>query len=474
MRGVEPLSATTVLRNLPTGALEAFSQRLRGGICTPDDDGYHDARRVWNGLVNRYPAVIARCAGTGDVVATVEFARAHDLPVAVRGGGHNVAGDGVCDDGVVIDLSNMKGIHVDPDDRRVRVEPGVRLGELLEETQPFGLAVPGGMASDTGVSGSTLGGGVGWLRRKYGLGIDNLLSATVVTADGEVVTASETENADLFWALRGGGGNFGVVTSFEFRLRPVGPEVATAMVYYADPADALESYREYAASAPDEVTTIAFCTSPPNSAATGEDGADVEPALGVMGCYAGPVEDGEEALAPLRSFGDSLADYSEVTTFSELHESEGAYPRGRNYYWKSAFLDGLTDECIERIVEHTAGSPSERSSLTLWQFGGEMSRVAPDETAFAGRDAAYMLSVEANWDDRMACERNVEWAREAWADLREFSSGGLYVNFAGFGEEGRDLVKAAYGDNYDRLTEVKRTYDPANLFRHNRNVEPAE
>ncbi|WP_435174707.1 FAD-binding oxidoreductase [Halorussus sp. AFM4] len=473
MRGAEPPSAAVVLRDLPDGAVEGLRRRVRGGVRTFGEDGYDEARRVWNGLVNRYPAVVVRCAAVADVVAAVNFARTNDLVVAVRGGGHNVAGDGVVDDGVVIDLSEMKGIDLDPGDRRVRVEPGVRLGELLDETQQFGLAVPAGMASDTGVSGSTLGGGMGWLRRKYGLGVDSLLSATVVTADGEVVVASESRNEDLFWALRGGGGNFGVVTSFEFRLHPVGPEVATAMTYYADPAGALESYREYAAGAPDEVTSIAFCTAAPDDADVPED-ARGEPALGVMGCYAGSVEDGEPGLAPLRDLGDPVADYSEVTTFRKLHESEGVYPRGRNYYWKSMFLDELTDECVDRIVEWTRRSPSDRSSLTLWQFGGEMSRVDAGATAFAGRDAAFMLSVEANWDDRLACDRNVSWAREAWADLRRFSPGGLYVNFAGFGEEGEELVRAAYGDNYDRLAAVKREYDPDNLFRHNRNVRPAE
>ena len=473
MRGAEPPTAAAVLRDLPAGAVEGLRREVRGSVRTFDEDGYDEARRVWNGLVNRYPAVIVRCANVADVVAAVNFARTNDLLVAVRGGGHNVAGDGVCDDGVVVDLSEMKGIHVDPGDRRVRVEPGVRLGELLDATQEFGLAVPAGMASDTGVSGSTLGGGMGWLRRKYGLGIDSLLSATVVTAGGDVLTADESRNSDLFWALRGGGSNFGVVTSFEFRLHPVGPEVATAMVYYADPSEVLRSYREYAASAPDEVTTIAFCTAAPDDLNVPEESRG-DPAVGVMGCYAGPVKDGEAALAPLRNLGDPVADYSEVTTFRALHESEGVYPRGRNYYWKSAFFDELTDECVDRIVEWAGKAPSKRSSLTLWQFGGEMSRVDADGTAFAGRDAAFMLSVEANWDDRMACERNVSWAREAWADLRRFSSGGLYVNFAGFGEEGEDLVRAAYGDNYDRLAEIKRTYDPTNLFRHNRNVEPAE
>lgn len=476
MRGSTPPRATAVTRELPTDALREFRRRLRGSVCTPDDEGYDDARRVWNGLVNRYPAVVARCAGTADVIACVEFARAHDLPVAVRAGGHNVAGDGVLDDGLVIDLSGMTGVHVDPDARRARVEPGVRVGQLLEETQPFGLAVPGGMAADTGVAGSTLGGGMGWVRRKYGLGVDNLVSATVVTADGDVVTASADDHPDLFWALRGGGGNFGVVTSFEFRLRPVGPEVATAMTYYADAREALREYRAYCASAPDEVTTVAFCTSPPKNVDDHDasDDANGGPALGVMGCYAGPVEAGKRALEPLRNLGDVIADDSGVTTFRAFHDADGAYPHGRNYYWKSTFLDGLSDECVDRVAEWTAEAPSERSSLTVWQFGGEMGRVGADETAFPGRDAPFMLSVEANWDEGTACAENVAWARDAWAAMREFSSGGLYVNFAGFGEEGSDLVRAAYGNNYDRLAAVKRRYDPANLFRHNRNVEPAE
>ena len=444
---------------------------MRGTVYTPDDERYHDVRKVWNGLINRYPAVVARCRGVVDVVETVNFARGHDLPASVRGGGHNVAGTAVVDGGVVVDLSEMEGIHVDPEARVARVEPGVRLGELNRETQQFGLAVPGGMAADTGVAGSTLGGGLGWIRRKHGLGIDNLRSVDAVLANGEFVRASDSRNEDLFWAIRGAGGHFGVVTSFEFDLHPVGPEVASAMVYYPGEAspEVLRAYREYAADCPDEVTTIAFHSFAP-------DGEDVpepergEPALGLMGCYAGPVEAGREALRPLRELADPLVDYSGVTSYAAIHDSEGAYPHGRNYYWKSLYLEELTDDAVDSLVAHAREAPSDHSSLTLWQLGGEMNRVDADETAFPARDAAFMLSVEATWDDPHASPENLAWAREAWAALREFSDGRLYVNFPGLAEDRTDVIPAAYGENLERLVELKAEYDPTNLFRPHRNV----
>jgi FAD/FMN-containing dehydrogenase len=471
MRGPKQHHGIRTLGEIPEDDVRAFRSRMRGDVLTHHDEGYQHARKVWNGLVNRYPAAIARCTGVADVVETVAFAREHDLPVSVRGGGHNSAGTAVVDGGVVADLSDMKGIHVDPEARIARVEPGVRLGELNRETQQFGLAVPGGMADDTGVAGSTLGGGLGWLRRKHGLGIDNLRSVDVVLANGEFVRASESRNEDLFWAIRGAGGQFGVVTSFEFDLHAVGPEVASAMVYYPGDVtpEVLRAYREYTASCPDEVTTLAFHSFAPGS----EDVPEPErgkPALGVMACYAGPTEEGREALEPIRAFADPLADYSGVTTYAGIHNSEGAYPHGRNYYWKSLFLDELSDDCIDRLVEHACEAPSHHSSLTLWQLGGEMNRVDTAETAFPARDAAFMLSVEATWDDPHTSGENLAWAREAWQTLWEFSEGSLYVNFPGLAEEQTDLARAAFGENYDRLSELKAEYDPENRFRPHRNI----
>lgn len=471
MRPAARTPGTRTVSNIPNDSIRAFERGFQGEVILPGDERYDRARRVWNGLVNEYPAIVARCRGVSDVASAVEFAREHDLPVGVRGGGHHVTGGGVSDGSLVVDLSGMKGIRVDPANRTARVEPGVRVGELLAETQRFGLAASGGTASDTGIAGSTLGGGIGWLRRKHGLAIDNLLSVDLVTADGELVTASETENEDLFWGVRGAGGHLGVVTSFEFRLQPVGPEVATVMVYYPGEAatDVLRDYREYTETAPDEVTTMAFLTTAPDSEAIPRE-ARGKSALGMMACYAGQVEKGTETLQPLRELADPLADFSGPTSFIDFHESEGMYPSGRHYYWKSVFLEELSDECIERLVEHACRAPSRRSSLTLWQFGGAMSRVASSETAFAGRDEAFMLSVEVCWDDPVASGENVAWGRTAWEEMRRFSSGRLYINFVGLGEEGSELSRAAYGDNYDRLVELKAEYDPTNTFRINRNV----
>ncbi|QLG28805.1 FAD-binding oxidoreductase [Halorarum halophilum] len=469
MRGSKHHSGVGSLREIPEEEVRAFRKRMAGTVFTHDDEGYHDARQVWNGLINHYPAVVARCSGVADVVEAVDFAREHDLPVSIRGGGHNVAGTAVVDGGLVVDLSERKGIHVDPDARRARVEPGVTLGELTRETQVFGLAVPGGMAADTGVAGSTLGGGLGWIRRKYGLGIDSLRSVDVVLADGSFVRASPSDHGDLFWAIRGAGGQFGAVTSFEFDLHPVGPEIASAMVYYPgdNSREVLRAYREYTESCPDEVTTLAF-----HSFAPGGDGvpesARGEPALGIMACHVGPVEEGERVLRPLRELGDPLVDYSGPTTYADIHDSEGAYPHGRNYYWKSMYLDELGDDCIDLLVERASVAPSHHSSVTLWQLGGEMNRVDADDTAFPHRDAAFMLSVEATWDDPHTSSQNLDWARETWEHLWEQSDRSLYVNFPGLAADRTDLMRAAFGDHYERLAELKAEYDPTTLFRsHN-------
>lgn len=441
-------------------------KRVGGTVTTRSDEGYHDARRVWNGLIDHHPAAVARCRRVADVVEAVDFARERGLSVSVRSAGHNVAGTSVSDGGLVVDVSSMTDIDVDPAARRVRVEPGVRLGGLNRATQAYGLATPGGMAADTGVAGSTLGGGIGWLRRKYGLGIDSLLSVEMVLADGSVVRASEDSHPDLFWAVRGAGGQFGVVTSFEFALHPVGPRVARAMVYYpaSVSADVLRSYRRYARTAPDEVTTLAFHSFAPRSPPVPAE-ARGEPALGMIGCYAGPVAEGARTLRPLREFADPLADYSDVTAFVDVHDDPETYPHGRHYWWKSLFLRDLSEACIDRLVERARAAPSRRSSVTLWQLGGAMNRVPSSATAFPVRNALFMCTVEAAWDDPAVTGENLEWARETWADLREFSTGALYVNFPGLGEEGPGLLRAAYGANYERLLELKAKYDGTNLFR---------
>ncbi len=454
------------------GVVEAFAAGLRGEMLWPGVAGYDGARRVWNGMIDRRPALIARCAGAADVAAAVRFARAHGLLVAVRGGGHHVAGSAVCDGGLVIDLSGMKGIRVDPAAGAVRAEAGVTWGELDRATQIWGLATPGGVVSDTGIAGLTLGGGLGWLRRKHGLAIDNLLAVEIVTADGRLRRASAREESDLFWAVRGGGGNFGVVTAFEYRLHPVGPEVMFCFVFY--PARvagaALRFFRGYCAGAPDEVSAFAILGTVPATPLFPVDAHGADFVL-FAACHAGPVEEGARALQPLRELGAPLADLSAPMPFVEVQATFDAdYPAGElRYYWKSRYLDALSDAAIDRLLALAAERPSPLSTVDIWQLGGAMSRVGAGDTAFGRRDAPFLLGVEANWAAPAEDERNIAWARRACAAMAPFATARPYPNL----EAGEGLARAAYGANYDRLVALKRRYDPANLFRLNQNLAPS-
>ena len=451
-----------------------FEGRLHGELVVPTDPEYDDARAVWNGMIDKHPALIARCTGVADVVTAVTFARENDLLVAIRGGGHNVAGTAICDDGLVIDLSEMTSVHVDPDQKTAWVQAGATWADVDHETQLFGLAAPGGVVSDTGVAGLTLGGGIGHLRREYGLSCDNLRAVELVTADGAVVTASDTENPDLFWALRGGGGNFGVVTGFEFDLHPVGPEVATCLVFYdaGDLPELLASYREYTRTAPNEVSTLTFSGMLPDEELFPDE--EDTPKIALMGCYSGPTEAGIEALAPLREFTDPLADFSDVVQYADFQcVLDEEYPDGMRYYWKSLYLDGLSDRAIERIEYWTDAAPSPLSTVDIWHLGGAIADVDVSESAFAGRQAPFLLGVEANWEDADTDDENVAWVRDCLADMRQFSDGSVYLNFPGFLEEGDEMMQTTFGDAYDRLVAVKDEYDPTNLFRVNQNVKPS-
>ncbi|WP_440989016.1 FAD-binding oxidoreductase [Haloarchaeobius baliensis] len=457
------------------GPVEQFESTLRGELVRPGDAGYDDARAVWNGVIDRSPALIVRCAGVADVQRAVGFARETDLPLSVRGGGHNVAGTAVCDDGLVVDCSAMTAVRVDPDARTAWVESGATWADVDHETQAFGLATPGGVVSDTGVAGLTLGGGIGHLRCKHGLSCDNLRSVELVTADGEFVRASETENPELFWGLRGGGGNFGVVTGFEFELHPVGPAVATCLVFY--PADqlgpVLRSYREFVADAPREVSSLVFAGELPEEELF-DAGDRHRQKFAIMGCYAGDPDEGAATLEPLREFADPLADASGRLPYVEFQQLLDAdYPDGLRYYWKSCYLDGLSDAAIDRIGHWAAAAPSPLSTVDVWQLGGAIADVGMDESAFGGRDAPFLLGVEANWEDPDADEANVAWVRDCLADVRRFSDGSLYLNFAGFLEDNDELVQATFGDAYDRLVALKDEYDPTNLFDRNQNVRPS-
>jgi FAD/FMN-containing dehydrogenase len=458
---------------LDEAVVERFETTLSGGLLRLDDAEYEEARLLWNGVIDKKPALIVRAADGTDVVDSVNFARENDLLLAVRGGGHNVAGTASADGGLVVDLSAMKDIEVDPERRTVRAGAGVTIGELDGATQRHGLATPMGVVSETGIAGLTLNGGMGHLRRKHGLSSDNLVSVDVVTADGGSLTASEEENADLFWAIRGGGGNFGVVTSFEYRLHPVGPEVMCAFVFYpGDRAkEVLRSIEAYMADAPDEVSLLSFLGRVPGVEDFPEEHHG-EQFVAFLAVYAGPVGEGEEALKPLRELGDPIVDFSGPMPYTEVQKLlDEDYPDGWRYYWKSVNVDGLDDAVIEALIEHAEAAPSDHSTIDVWFQGGAMGRVGADESAFGDRSAHILLGIEANWEVGED-EANIAWARGCYADLRRFSGGGIYLNFPGFLEEGQDLMRDAYGENYERLVALKNKYDPTNLFRLNQNIKP--
>jgi FAD/FMN-containing dehydrogenase len=460
-------------RSVKRTELDSLRASFRGELVLPSDDGYETARRVWNAFIDKRPALIARCTGVTDVVRAVEFAQTHGLPVAVRSGGHNVAGFGTCDGGIVIDLSAMRGISLDLVRRRATAQPGATWGDLDHETQAYGLATTGGMVSTTGIAGLTLGGGIGWLMRKYGSACDNLLAAEVVTAGGRVVRASADENSDLFWGIRGGGGNFGIVTSFEFRLHPVGPMVMAGPIFYpADQAgELLGFYREWVKEVPDELTTaVSLATAPATSfLPTSIHGKRV--AL-VVGCFAGELQDAAAVLRPLREFGSPVADLIRPMPYEALQaDVDSDWGPGAHNYFKSGYMERIDDAAIETVLRWHARVESPLSEIHLHHMGGAVARVAEGETAFAHRSAPYLLNVLARWTDPARSQANIDWARDTYVSMTPFGTGGVYVNF--LGQEGDDRVRAAYGgDIYERLVKLKNTYDPSNLFRINQNVSP--
>jgi FAD/FMN-containing dehydrogenase len=449
---------------------------FRGRLITADHTDYDVGRAVWNGAVDRRPRLIARCSGTADVVAAVRFARVHDLEIAVRGGGHNVAGTAVCDDGIVIDLSAMRGVWVDPASRVARVQGGALWGDVDHETQAHGLATTGGIVSHTGVAGLTLGGGIGFLMRKHGLAVDNLLAAEVVTADGSIVRASADEDPDLFWALRGGGGNFGAVTSFQFALHAVGPTVMAGPVFWAadDTAVVLRFYRDFVAEAPDELGTVVRLGTVPPLAVIPEQ-LHWRPAIAVACCYAGAVEDGERAVRALRQFRTPLVDLLAPAPYVAFQGAlNDTVPHGWHYYWKATNLAGLTDAVIAVIADHayTAGSP--RSYAAIFHMGGAVAQVPHDATAYAGRGAAHNMSIDGVWLPDESGEHTAAetaWARGFLHALKPHRAG-VYVNFLD-ADDDISRVREAYGDHtYRRLAEVKAKYDPDNAFHNNKNIRP--
>jgi FAD/FMN-containing dehydrogenase len=453
-------------------AINELGAMMRGTLLAPGDDGYDAARSVWNGMIDKKPALIARCAGAADVIAAVNFARNHGVLLSVRGGGHNVAGNAVCDGGLMIDCSRMKGIRVDPARQTARAEAGVTWGEFDRETQAFGLATTGGQVSTTGIAGLTLGGGVGWLMRKYGLVVDNLLSVDIVTADGQLRTASATENADLFWGVRGGGGNFGVVTSFEYQLHPVGPIVVGGLALYpaAQGKEVLRFFREFNATAPDELSTVAaFLTAPP--APFVPEHLHGAPMVAIAVCYAGPVEEGMAAVAPIKAFGPPSVDLIGPIPYAAQQQLlDGGVPFGLQVYLKSEHLADLSDDVIDTLVAHTAQTTSPLTNTVIFPIGGAVARVGEMETAFAHRNAAFDYVIYAMWTDPADSARHIQWTRDFAAAMQPFSIG-VYVNE--MMNEGEDRVRAAYKPaTYDRLVALKNQYDPTNLFRFNQNIKP--
>jgi FAD/FMN-containing dehydrogenase len=450
---------------------------FRGALIAPDDPDYDGARAVWNGTVDRRPRLIARCSGTADVAAAVRFARDRDLTVAVRGGGHNVGGTAVCDGGLVIDLSAMRAVAVDPLERAALVQGGALWGDVDHETQAHGLATPGGIVSHTGVGGLTLGGGVGWLMRKHGLTVDNVLEAEVVTAEGDIIRASAHEHPDLFWALRGGGGNFGVVTTFRFALHPVGPTVIAGPVFWAaeSTADVLRFYRDFVAGAPDELTNVVRLGPIPPLPVIREE-LHFRPAVAVASCYAGPVEDGERAIHALREFGTPLVDLVGPKLYAD-HQSgiDDTVPHGWHYYWKATDLMALGDDVIDVLAGHAHRATSPRSYTAIFHMGGAVARAAADATACPGREVEHRVVIDAAWlpeQGQTVAAAEAAWAR-AFHDALRPHHAGVYVNFLDADDDARRVREAYGGDTYRRLAEVKAKYDPDNVFHHNKNIEPA-
>ena len=451
--------------------LTELQTALRGDLLFPESDGYDAARTLWNAMIDRRPALIARCAGAADVIRAVRFAADNELLLAVRGAGHNIAGKGVCEGGFLIDLSSLRSVHVDPQRKIATVDPGATLGDLDDETQVYGLAIPVGINSTTGIAGLTLGGGFGWLSRKYGLTVDNLRSANVVTASGDLVTASEDENSDLFWGIRGGGGNFGVATSFEFDLQECGPEVLSGLVVhpYSAAPDVFRYYRDFAADLPADLNVWVVLRKAPPLPFLPEEVHGTE-VLILAAFYSGDMAEGERLLQPLRDFGNPIADVIGPHPFTGWQTAfDPLLTPGARNYWKSHNFIELPDGLIDTAIDYTGRLPSDQTEIFFGRLGGAVNEIAPDATAYPHRDAEYVMNVHARWDSPADDDDCIAWSRSYFNDTARYATGGVYVNFV---PDGEAPIDAAYGPNYDRLVALKRKYDPDNLFRLNQNIAP--
>ena len=451
---------------LDTEKVEALRTGLRGPLLLPEDAGYEEARTVWNGMIDRHPPAIVRATGNADVIAAVNFARENGLPVSVKGGGHSAAGTAVSDEAIMIDLSLMSGVYVDPKARRARAQGGATWGIFDRECQVYGLASTGGVISTTGVGGLTLGGGFGYIMGRHGLAIDNLVSLELVTANGELVTASADENPDLFWALRGGSGNFGVVTSFEFNVHPVGPIVTGGIAAWpiAMAPQVLDFYQGFTAEDSDDLTTFLAFTGAP-------DGSGNLIAAAIV-MHVGSMEDGAKAVQPIKDFGPPMLDMlGPIPYAAQQSMLDAGFPPGAQVYWKATFITGLSDEALKVVNERAQALPTPMSSIVVEQFHGAVRRVAPDATAFPERNAPFNVAIVGVWHDANDADRCINWARGTYDALQPFSTGAVYVNYLGVGDD-PDRVRDAFGANYERLADIKQKYDPENLFRANQNIRP--
>ncbi len=453
-------------------AIDALASSLRGDLLTAESAGYDDARSIWNAMIDKRPGLIVRCAGAADVIRAVNFSSEHELLVAVHGVGHNIAGNAVCDGGIMISLAGMKSVHVDPAARTVRVEPGVTLGDLDNETQAHGLATPVGINSTTGIGGLTLGGGFGWLSRKFGMTIDSLISADVVTASGDLVKASADDNADLFWGIRGGGGNFGVVTSFEFQCHPVGPEILSGLIVhpFSDAREVFNYYREFTAQAPDDLSVWVVMRKAPPLPFLPEEVHGTEVVI-LAAMYAGDMAEGEKALASLRAHGNPIADVISPHQFTAFQAAfDPLLTPGVRNYWKSHDFLELSDDLLDKLIEFVGTLPDPQCEVFIAQMGGATNRIGADSTAYRHRDAEYIMNVHGRWDNAADDDRCIAWCRELFDASTPYATGGVYVNF--MTEEEQQRVQEAYGDSYDRLVQLKNKYDPKNMFRLNQNIQP--
>ena len=460
--------------DLTQEALDGLKMRLRGPMLAPGDEGYEGSRTVWNAMIDRRPGLVVRCLGVADVIACVQFARANGLLLCIKGGGHNIAGLATAEGAVMLDMSLMRGVWVDPRSRVAHAQAGCLLGDVDRETQVHGLATALGFVSLTGITGLTLGGGFGYLTRRWGWTSDNVIGIDVVTADARLVRASADENADLFWGLRGGGGNFGVVTGIDYALHPVGPEIVGGVVAWpaSEAPKVLELYRTLAAEAPPELTLVALMRPAPPAPWLPKE-MHGKPIVALLACHSGRVEDGEKAVAPIKSFGKPIGDVLVRRPYAQMQSLlDSTQPKGRRYYWKSEYLPRIDPALCAKAIEHAARIPSPHSAVVLFQIGGALKQLDEEHSAVGNRDAQYVLNLAGSWEQAGDDEANIEWARKAWSDMRSFSTGGTYINFL-TEDEGPERTEAALGKALKRLAEVKARWDPQNVFRTNRNIIPA-